>query len=49
MERVLEFQKWISDCVRDSKKLDLNSKEVCYVLAVAIVKELLVEMGRKNE
>ena len=43
MERILEFQKWISDCVKDSKKLDLNSKEICYVLSVMIVKVLLEE------
>lgn len=49
MERVLEFQKWIGNCVRDGKKqLNLKPLEICYVLACSIVKELLREIG-KNE
>ena len=49
MERILEFQKWVSDCIKDSKeKLDLKPSEVCYVLAVLMVQELLREIGRKD-
>jgi len=45
MDRIIEFQKWVSDCIRDGKdKLDLSSVDVCYVLSVALVKELLLKI-----
>jgi len=47
MERVLEFQKWINNCIRDGKKqLSLKPLEICYVLATAMLKELLGEIGK---
>jgi len=49
MDRIIEFQRWIGNCTRDAKKnLDLNEIDICYVLAVEIVKQLLKKLNCKK-